>query len=91
MTDLRTLDYPRHVHRPSEPGAWVYRRVENVTDCAAALSEGWELLPRSLPAAPPEAPTAAVAPEATSPPVTPPRAVEMVPKRGPGRPRKWGA
>ena len=46
---LDKLDYPRHVHKPSVPGAWVYLVVESPADCAQALREGWSLTPILLP------------------------------------------
>ena len=57
LADLDRLEYPRQLHQPSVPGAWVQRRVEDAEDCAAALAEGWSLTPimlgQDVPAAPP--------------------------------------
>lgn len=71
--DLRKLEYPRHLHKPSIPGEWVYVVVKDPEDCARRLAEGWSLTPILLdPAAP--APAEVQAPEPA--PVTPPPAAD---------------
>ena len=78
MTDLQALEYPRHVHRPSVPGAWVYLIVQNAEECAAALADGWSLdliLVSPEPVAPPD--------EASDPPGPP----DVEPPRRPGWPK----
>ncbi len=39
--DLHRLEYPRHLHQPG--GRWV--RVNNVTEAAAAVADGWYVDP----------------------------------------------
>lgn len=79
--DLARLDYPRHVHQPSVPGAWVYLRVEDAEACAVALAAGWSLTPSLLPY-PSDAPAGVVepVPEAFSAPIVEP--VKPKAKRG---------
>lgn len=56
--DLETLEYPRHLHMPSVPGNWVYRIVQDAEECAAALREGWSLVPILIDPARPTPPPA---------------------------------
>lgn len=39
------LEFPRHVHKPSLWGQWVFLVVHNQAECDAALAEGWSLTP----------------------------------------------
>lgn len=43
--DLLTLEYPRHVHKPSVWGAWNFLVVQTADECEKALAEGWSLSP----------------------------------------------
>ena len=43
MIDWETLQFPRHVHKPSIPPDWVWKRVETLEECQQALEEGWML------------------------------------------------
>lgn len=70
--DINGLEFPRHVHKPSVPGRWVYRVVHDVRECEAALAEGWSLTPILIDAVP----------EPVPPPLPAPA------KRKPGRPPK---
>ena len=72
MIDWETLQFPRHVHTPSIPPDWVWKRVETLEECQQALEEGWML-------------HASIATEA---PVESEIAAEEPVKRKPGRPRK---
>jgi hypothetical protein len=86
LADLAHLEFPRHVHRPSVPGAWVSLIVHDKHECAAALAQGWSLVPiiigqeSSGPPTPAEAPHTADLPEPE-----PPRKHVGWPK---GKPRK---
>ncbi len=86
--DLRTLDYPRHVHKPSEPGDWKYLKVADAEACAAALADGWSLTPIVIghaPAAPEMNADDAIAPPVVDEPVA---AVKPAAPKKRGRPRK---
>lgn len=78
MIDLDTLEYPRHVHKPSYDGQWVYLSVRDADACGAALRDGWSLTPILIDPAPP------------SPAVSPAPVPVPEPKRR-GRPRKDAA
>lgn len=49
MADLKSLEYPRHVHLPSHFGDWRSRIVPDADACAAALDEGYSLEPVIVP------------------------------------------
>jgi hypothetical protein len=90
MDDLAALEYPRMLHRPSVPGAWVTLVVGNVSECAAALAAGWSLdliIIRAEPLAEPPRDEVLSQPVA-SPTAEPPRRVGGWPK---GKPRKVAA
>ena len=61
LADLAQLEFPRHVHRPSVPGAWVSLIVHDKHECAAALDAGWSLVPIIIGQTPSETPPLAVA------------------------------
>lgn len=46
MTELKTLQYPRHVHRGAE-----WKVVQDAAECDAALDAGWVLSPGDSPRA----------------------------------------
>lgn len=72
MTDLKALQYPRHVHKG---GTW--KIVSSPDDCDAAMDAGWVLSPGDAPRAthdaalevdtPIDATTDGDAPEASAP------------------------
>jgi hypothetical protein len=43
--ELKALEYPRHLHRPSVPGDWVFLVVRDHHEAAAALADNWSLTP----------------------------------------------
>lgn len=78
--DLTTLAFPRHVHKPSVPGAWVYLRVNSEAECAAALAEGWSLTPQIIGQDAPTVEPPVVGP-ADVPPVAAPEPAGSAPSR----------
>jgi hypothetical protein len=58
MTDLKTLQYPRAIHKG---GAW--KLVTSASECDAAMDEGWVLRPGDEPRPAPASEEPAVATE----------------------------
>lgn len=87
--DLSGLEFPRHVHKPSVPGEWVYLVVADAAACAKALVEGWSLTPILLPYPSESVPDSEPSPAERSETAVESDSLSSIPvKRGPGRPRK---
>jgi hypothetical protein len=84
VVDLQALELPRHVHKPSVPGAWVYLIVHTQDELVAALADGWSLNLVIIDAEPSGSPPPAEASTVPDPPDAAP------PHRGwpKGKPRK---
>lgn len=84
--ELRTLQYPRHVH---QDGQW--KIVSSAAECDAALETGWVLSPGDAPRATASVPVEPVTVlEADPPPASEdlPAVEPVAPRKKPGRPPK---